>query len=87
MTFTEALQGMLDGNYVARECWHNEAKYCVIMPGMTFMWLIQTVPNPNAGVWMGMVEDLLADDWKVIDKVQAPVTTETLETTEEVAAA
>jgi len=72
MKFAEALQGMLDGKYVAREGWHAECKYCVIMPGMAFMWLIQTIPNPNAGVWMGMVEDLLAEDWVVVERVHAP---------------
>ena len=79
MKFTEALQAMLEGNYVARECWHNEAKYCVIMPGMTFMWLIQTIPNPNAGVWMALIADFLADDWKVIDKIEAPKPLEEVE--------
>jgi hypothetical protein len=72
MQFNDALQAMLAGKYVARAAWDAEAKYCVIMPGMTFMWLIQTIPNPNAGVWMGMVADLLADDWKVIEKIESP---------------
>ena len=50
-----------------------------IMPGMTFMWLIQTIPNPNAGVWMALIADFLADDWKVIDKIEAPKPLEEVE--------
>ncbi len=72
MKFMEALQAMQDGAYVARKVWHADAKYCVIMPGMTFIWLIQTVPNPNAGVWMGMVEDLLSEDWMAVEKGSIP---------------
>lgn len=73
MKFVEALETMMEGEYVARECWHADAQYCVIMPGMAFIWLIKTVPTPNAGVWMGSVADLLADDWKVVDSVEVPV--------------
>lgn len=72
MKFAEALQGMLDGKYMGRPAWQAEAKYCVIMPGMEFIWLIQTIPNPNAGVWMAKVEDMLADDWVVVEKVEVP---------------
>jgi Protein of unknown function (DUF2829) len=63
MNYQEALEAMIEGKYVARESWKDQAKYCVLMPGMPFVWLIQTIPNPNAGVWMGTVEDQKAEDW------------------------
>lgn len=66
MKYQEALEAMIEGKYVAREAWKEQHKYCVLMPGMPFVWLIQTIPNPNAGVWMGTVEDQKAEDWTAI---------------------
>ena len=66
MNYNEALQKLIEGQFVARKGWAEERKYCVIMPLMPFVWLIQTQPNPNAGVWMASVADFQADDWELV---------------------
>ncbi len=72
MKYIEALDQLVAGHYVARKTWFAEAQYCVIMPGMAFIWQIKTQPQPNAGVWMATVEDMLSEDWEVISKVELP---------------
>ena len=73
MTFEEAVKALIAGNYVARDVWATTAEYCVLMPGMTYIWKILTQPNPNAGNWLPLVEDLKATDWAIITKIEAPV--------------
>jgi uncharacterized protein DUF2829 len=71
MTYEEAFQDMLTGEYVARTAWDQDGKFCVIMPGMEFMWQITSNPV-NAGVWMATIKDHLAEDWKVISRTELP---------------
>jgi Protein of unknown function (DUF2829) len=73
MMFSEALDSLLKGNYVARNAWDSTGEYCVVLPGMQYIWKILTQPNPNAGNWLPLISDLLADDWKVITEVVKPV--------------
>jgi hypothetical protein len=73
MLFTEALDELINGKYVARESWDSLFKYLIFMPGMTHIWQILYHPTPNAGNWMPSVEEMKASDWKVIDKVNLPV--------------
>lgn len=69
MLFVEAMTELKAGRYVARTAWDNSAEYICLMPGMQSIWKILTIPNPNAGNWLPLVQDLTADDWKVITKV------------------
>ncbi len=79
MNFTEALQQLVDQKYVQREAW-TDGSYLALMPGMQTVWKIQTVPNPNAGNWLPLVEDMLATDWKAYEKPVPVVTPETAPT-------
>ncbi|MDP4145590.1 MAG: DUF2829 domain-containing protein [Bacillota bacterium] len=69
MLFAEALKALHEGEYLAREIWTG-AEYIVHMPGMQYLWKILTQPNPNAGNWVPLVEDMIAEDWKIIQQVQ-----------------
>lgn len=69
MNFNEALQALLDGKFLVRAGWKAEDGYITKMPGMQFAWRILTVPTPNAGNYMWLLDDFLATDWKVYDGV------------------
>jgi hypothetical protein len=71
MKFTDALEALMAGKYVARAAWDATGEYVVLLPGMLYIWKILTQPNPNAGNWLPLVADLNADDWKVVQKVEA----------------
>ena len=66
MKFVEALEALQDRKFVARESWNESGEYICLMPGMQSIWKILTLPNPNAGNWLPLMNDLLADDWKVV---------------------
>ena len=70
MLFQDALKLLLDGKYVSRNAWDVSGEYCVLLPGMQYIWKILTQPNPNAGNWLPLISDLLADDWKELSKVE-----------------
>ena len=70
MLFTEVLEHLQKGAYAARHKWSTTNEYVALLPGMQYIWKILTVPNPSAGNWLPLVEDLQADDWKVIDKLE-----------------
>jgi Protein of unknown function (DUF2829) len=67
MDFTEALKELMKGKYAAREAWSVKGEYVVLLPKMQYIWKILTQPNPNAGNWLPLLEDLLAEDWVVAD--------------------
>lgn len=69
MFFHEALDALVKGKFVARAQWDSTGEYCILLPGMPYIWKILTQPNPNAGTWTPLVADLLADDWKIVDCV------------------
>ena len=64
MNFTDALAQLQAGKYVKRPGW--EAAYCALMPHMKSIWQVTTLPNPNAGNYLPILEDLLATDWEVL---------------------
>ena len=66
MLFTDALAALQNGLYAARGAWDSTGEYCVLLPGMPYIWKILTQPTPNAGNWLPTLADLLADDWKVM---------------------
>ena len=68
MLFQDALNALLEGKYVTRNAWDATGEYVVLLPSMQYIWKILTQPNPNAGNWLPLVSDLLADDWKIVDK-------------------
>lgn len=68
MLFAEAVKELLAGNYVSRTKYDTSGKYYVMLPGMQFIWKIVTQPNPAAGNWLPLIEDLIADDWKVVSQ-------------------
>lgn len=68
MFFKEALENLLKGNFVTRASWAETGEYCCLMPGMATIWKIMIKPQPNAGNWLPFVSDLLADDWKLVDR-------------------
>jgi hypothetical protein len=69
MLFQEAMTELLAGRYMARTAWDQTCEYVCLMPGMNTIWKILTIPGPNAGNWLPLIQDLIADDWKVITKV------------------
>jgi hypothetical protein len=71
MMFEEALKELLKGKYISRSAWDASGEYCILLPGMQYIWKILIQPNPNAGNWLPLVSDLLADDWKVKEAVDA----------------
>lgn len=73
MLFQDALKELLAGNFVSRTKYDTTGEYYVILPGMLFIWKIMTQPNPAAGNWMPLVDDLIADDWKVVSTIEAKV--------------
>lgn len=68
MFFSEALNKLVAGHYVTRTVWDATGDYCVLMPGMPYIWKIMTQPTPNAGNHLLSVADLLADDWKAYSR-------------------
>ena len=68
MKFTEALEQLEKGEFIARPSWEEEGKYIVHMPGMASLWMITQRPNPNAGNWLPLVQDFLADDFEIVDR-------------------
>jgi hypothetical protein len=73
MLFTEALQVLLKGRYVCRPDMKSLGEYLVLMPGMLNIWMIKTQPSANAGNWLPAINDLLADDWEKVDRVEKPL--------------
>jgi hypothetical protein len=71
MLFSDALAALNKGQYVTRTGW-NDGSYLILLPGMPYLWKVQTQPAPAAGNWLPMNVDLLADDWQAING-QAPV--------------
>ncbi len=65
MLLQEALKALECGQNVRREAWPESDGYLALMPGMTHVWKIMLVPNPNAGNYIFSLADLKADDWKL----------------------
>lgn len=72
MLFQEALDLLLKGKYVSRDVWDKTGEYCVLLPGMQYIWKIVTHPAPNAGNWLPLVSDFLGNDYKVIESLPVP---------------
>lgn len=72
MLFMDALKELHEGKYVSRAAWDKSGEYCVLLPGMQYLWKIMTIPNPNAGNWLPLISDLEADDWKCVSH-QLPI--------------
>ncbi len=72
MLFNEALDLIIKGKFLSRNAWDKTGEYCILLPGMQYIWKILTQPTPNAGNWLPLVADLLADDWKVIEAIPIP---------------
>ncbi len=66
MLFKEALDLLLNGKFVSRNAWDVTGEYCILLPGMQYIWKILTQPTSNAGNWLPLTADLLADDWKEV---------------------
>ena len=75
MNFTQAVQAVRDGNFVARLAWDRLNQYCVLLPNIKNIWLVKygtitDVPyEPNARNWVPTVVDFIAEDWKIIERV------------------
>lgn len=66
MNFMEALQQLQFRKFVKRPGWTDG--YICFMPEMKSLWKIIIVPQPNAGNWMPLVEDFLAQDWEIVEE-------------------
>ncbi len=73
MNFTDALVQLQAGVAMRRAAWATEEGYLDLMPGMSFVWKIVLIPNPNAGNFIFSVEDFLATDWQDFALPVAPV--------------
>jgi hypothetical protein len=71
MLFQQAAEALIAGKYLARQTWESTGEYVILLPGMQYIWKILTVPTPNCGNWMPLMADFLADDWKVVEKLDA----------------
>jgi hypothetical protein len=69
MNFSEAVKEMMNGHLVSRDAYDKTGEYYTILPGMHYVWKIAHIPNPAAGNWLPLVEDLLAMDWKPVSRV------------------
>jgi len=67
MFLTQAIEQLQDRKWVYRKAWKPEEGYLVFMPGMTHIWKIVTKPTANAGNYIFSFEDLVADDWELLD--------------------
>ena len=67
MNFSDALVGLISGKYLQREKWKTTGEYVILLPGMPHIWKILVQPNPNAGNWLPLTEDLAAQDWIIVD--------------------
>lgn len=66
MLFAEALAALKEGKNIAREGWEESEGYLALMRGMKHVWKVIPFPNPNAGNHILSVEELQADDWKLV---------------------
>lgn len=64
MLFEEALTALRDGKSMCRSKWTLDDGYLQIMTGMSYVWKIVLLPNPNAGNYIFAIDDFLADDWQ-----------------------
>ena len=71
MHFFDAVKELLQGKFVARVAWAVSGEYVALLPGMQYLWKIMHQPNPAAGNWIPLMEDMLAADWAVVDKAAA----------------
>lgn len=71
MTFQEAYELLQQGKYLTRDFWNVTGEYCILLPGMPYIWKILMIPNPSAGNWLGTIEDMNATDWKIVEKKEA----------------
>ena len=72
MLLQDMLVQLQSNIHMRRESWKDEDGYLSLMPGMTHIWKIVLITNPNAGNYIFSLDDLLADDW-VIFKVKKQV--------------
>ncbi len=69
MLFMEAIKAATENKFVSRTAWDSTGDYLSALPGMPYIWIIKTQPQPNAGNFLPLVADMLADDWKIVDAV------------------
>ena len=68
MKFEQVVQGLVAGDYMQRDAWKETGEYVVLMPGMNTIWKILVQPQPNAGNWLPLMADILAEDWSVVKR-------------------
>lgn len=73
MLFEEALTNLRAGKSMCRAKWSIEDGYLQVMAGMSYVWKIVLLPNPNAGNYIFSIDDFLADDWKEFDIPKATI--------------
>ena len=73
MLLQEALDKLKEGKIMCRSEWPKEEGYLKLMPGMTHVWKIVLLPNPNAGNYIFSYKDLISDDWKEFELDKEPV--------------
>lgn len=65
MTFDQILPQLKEGCSVTRKSWVNKIVELYEFP--TFYAFLQTDAYGQMNVWTPTVEDILADDWRVVD--------------------
>lgn len=63
MLFLEALAQLKAGDAMRRTAWADSEGYLKVLPGMSYVWKIVLVPNPNAGNFIFSLADFEGDDW------------------------
>jgi hypothetical protein len=69
MLFTDVLVELKLGKFLRRKGW--EDGYICLMPDIAYIWRILTKPQVNAGNFLPLLADLLADDWEIYTGVEA----------------
>lgn len=71
MTFEQVLPRLKEGDCIARESWHNQ--YVEIreisddLTEMTMYAFVLTNAYGQMKIWNPSADDILADDWRVVD--------------------
>lgn len=68
MNFLEAIDALQKGLFVVREGWKVEHGYLAFMPAMQGIWKILFHPTVNAGNHFFNMEEMMANDWKVVSR-------------------
>ena len=71
MTFSEALEELVDGNSIARSGWNGKGMWISLQnpdedSKMTLPYIFMSTADGNLVPWLASQTDILSDDWEVV---------------------